>query len=499
VQRAESLVGLFYLLTLYCFLRGADSSRAAWWFAASVVACLLGMASKEVMVSAPLMLLLYDRTFLAGSFREAWRRRWGWYLALAGTWLLLGWLVISTGNLGSTAESATGISSWAYLCTQFGAIAHYLRLCLWPHPLVLDYGTDTAQNAREIVPYAIVVGLLGLATLAALWRWPKAGFLGAWFFAILAPTSSVLPLVGQTINEHRMYLPLAAVVTGLVVAGFLAGRSLVQGGKISSFACRLLAGCLVICASAGLGILTFQRNRDYQSDLAIWQDTVAKAPHNARSHSSLGVALARRGQVDEAITHFQKALEIKPDYAEAHNNLALALAGRGQVDEAIAHYHTALEVKPDETEAHNNLALVLAGRGQVDEAVAHYHKALEVKPDCAEVHNNLAMALAGRGQVDEAITHFQKALEIKPDYAEAQNNLGNSLAGCGEVDAAIAHYRKALEIEPDYAKAHNNLGVALARCGHVDEAITHFQKALEIKPDCVEARRNLELVRCKQR
>ena len=83
VQRAESLVGLFYLLTLYCFIRGATWGRGRYWYAAAVLACLLGMASKEVMVSAPLIVLLYDRAFLAGSLREAWRRRYGFYLALA--------------------------------------------------------------------------------------------------------------------------------------------------------------------------------------------------------------------------------------------------------------------------------------------------------------------------------------------------------------------------------------------------------------------------------
>ena len=226
VQRAESLVGLFYLLTLYCFLRGVGSARTVVWHTGAILACLLGMASKEVMVSAPLIVLLYDRTFLAGSFREAWRRRGRFYAALAGTWLLLGWLVISAGGRGGTAGFGVGISWWAYLCTQFGAIVHYLRLCAWPHPLLLDYGHGTAHGVGEILPYAIVLGLLGAATVAALCRWPKVGFLGAWFFAILAPTSSVVPVATQTVAEHRMYLPLAAVLTGLVVGGCFVGRRL---------------------------------------------------------------------------------------------------------------------------------------------------------------------------------------------------------------------------------------------------------------------------------
>ena len=230
IQRAESLFGLFYLLTLYCFVRGVDSPRAVLWYAGSVAACLLGMASKEVMVSAPLMVLFYDRAFVGGSFREALRRRYGLYLALAGTWLLLGFMVAWSGTRGNSSGFGIGVGCWEYLCTQFGAILNYLKLCVWPCPLVFDYGNYIAENVLEIAVCGVVVVLAGLATVVALWRWPKVGFLGVWFFAIFAPTTSFIPEL-QTVAEHRMYLPLAAVVTGLVVAGCLVGRRLVQRGE----------------------------------------------------------------------------------------------------------------------------------------------------------------------------------------------------------------------------------------------------------------------------
>ena len=108
VQRAESLAGLFYLLTLYAFLRSAgcqlivdnrleDGARGASggecageraWLVGSAAACALGMATKETMVSAPVIVLLFDRTFVAGSFAEAWRQRWRYHGSLAATWLL---------------------------------------------------------------------------------------------------------------------------------------------------------------------------------------------------------------------------------------------------------------------------------------------------------------------------------------------------------------------------------------------------------------------------
>ena len=105
-QRAESLMGLFYLLTVYCFIRGTESETPGIWYKLSVAACLLGMASKEVMISAPLMVLLYDRTFVGGSFRQAWERRRPLYMGLFGTWLLLGYLVVGTHNRNRTAASA---------------------------------------------------------------------------------------------------------------------------------------------------------------------------------------------------------------------------------------------------------------------------------------------------------------------------------------------------------------------------------------------------------
>jgi Flp pilus assembly protein TadD len=421
------------------------------------------MASKEVMVSAPLIVLLYDRTFLAGSFNHAVRRRAGFYAALAGAWLLLGGLVIAANNRGGTAGFDSGLSSWKYLCTQFGAIVHYLRLSLWPYPLLLDYGTSMAKHILEIVPYAIIVAALASVTAVALWRWPKVGFLGAWFFAILAPTSSIVPVTTQTVAEHRMYLPLAAVLAALVVGGYAIGRQLAHRGVLRLSTWLPLSGSLWVCMAVALAILTVQRNNDYSSELAIWADTAAKAPTNARAQGNFGRALAKQGQIDEAIIHYQKALEIRPDYADVHNNFGLALATRGQADDAIVHYQKALDVDPAYVPAHNDLGLALLSRGQVDEAIIHFRRAVSLRPDLTEVENNLGMALARRGQLDEAIVHYTKALTMNPAYAEAENNLGNALARRGQLEDAVAHYRAALKINPHFVAARQNLRVAMNR------------------------------------
>ena len=238
IQRAESLMGMFYLLTLYCFVRGAgtepasapdaaaDQRRSAPWLGLSWVACLLGMATKEVMITAPVMVLLFDRTFAAGSFAEAWRRRRSYYLALGATWLLLIALVAGTGgNRSGSVGFGTGVSWAAYVMTQFQAIATYLRLACWPHPLVFEYGTFWV-TAAQAAPYAAAVALLAAGTTWALVRMPALGFLGFWFFGILAPTS-LAPGTTQMIVEHRMYLPLAALAVLFVLAVHALARSAV--------------------------------------------------------------------------------------------------------------------------------------------------------------------------------------------------------------------------------------------------------------------------------
>jgi len=502
VQRAESLMGLFYLLTLYCFVRGAEAEKSRvkspesrgtpalnsqlstlssrLWLLASVGACLLGMASKEVMVSAPLMVLLYDRTFVAGTFREAWAKRRLFYVSLAATWLLLGYLVATTHGRGGSAGFGVNITWWPYAQTQFRAIVHYLRLSLWPDPLVFDYGTPLATRAMEIVPYAVVVVVLVIGTVVALWRWPAMAFLGCWFFAILAPTSSVVPVATQTMAEHRMYLALAAVVM-LVVLGLysLLGRR---------------SAVVFLALAAGLGWGTVQRNKDYRSELAIWSDTVAKCPDNGRAHDNLGNVLVKMpGRRAEAIVQFQAALQLDPGSAKTHNNLGNALMDMpGHLPDAMSEFETALRLDPGLAEAHNNLGTAwLEMPGRLPDAMAEFEAAVRLNPGLVEAHNNLGTVLFNMpGRLPDAINQFEAALRLKPDSMEAHSNLGSALLNePGRLSDAIDQYEAAVRLDPDSAKAHYNLGNALlSASGRLPDAIAQLQAALRLNPDLASAR-----------
>jgi len=493
VQRAESLMGFFYLLTLYALMRSADSARPRFWHALAVCACLLGMATKEVMVTAPLMALLYDRTFLAGSFREALRRRWRLYTGLAATWGLLAYLVLSTGLIGRQTELGAP-DLWTYTRTQPCVILHYLRLSLWPTALCFDYAWPAASTLGEILPGAVVLGLLVAVTFWGLVRRKGWSYLGAWFFLILAPTSSVLPLA-EMAYEHRMYLPLAAIVLLVVAGGYafweaLLPRQAEASGRamLARWTTPMLALAAVLLA---LGNATVVRNRDYRSSLSFWKDTADKRPSNFVTHNGLGLALVAVGRTDEAVEQFNQALLLKPEYAHAHNNLGNALARMGRADEAIEHYRQALRLKPEFVEAHNSFGLVLAEMQRAKEAVKHYQEALRLKPHYAAAHYNFANVLAGMGKREEAIQHYYEAVKVSPDFVDAHNNLAIVLASLDRTDEAVGHFEKALHLNPDCAVAHHNLAMLLANTGRTKEGIEHYYEAVRLMPRFVTARHQL--------
>src|SRR5439155_17727388 len=225
-QRTESMMALFYLLTLFLVarpfqgrVRGPErpAPHLRYPHAFAIGACALGMACKESMVTAPVMVVLYDRVFLFDSITQAFRSRWALYGGLAATWIVLA-AVNWSGSRVHSAGFSTGISPWTYLLNQAVMIVRYLRLAIWPRSLVLAYGTPQPVTLVDVLPYALVVLALLAATAVALWRRPALGFLGAWFFVTLAPTSTIVPIATEVGAERRMYLPLVAVVT-IVVAG----------------------------------------------------------------------------------------------------------------------------------------------------------------------------------------------------------------------------------------------------------------------------------------
>jgi tetratricopeptide (TPR) repeat protein len=472
-QRAESLEGLLYLLALYLFLAGEGSASAGWWRLGSVVACLLGAMTKEVIATAPVIILLYDRTFLAGTLRGALRLRWRQHLAAAAcTWVPLALLASGHGARG--VGFGLGVGAWDYALTSCRSLATYLRLAVWPHPLVFDYGMEIVRSPSAVLPQGLLVCALLAAGALALWRRPAAGFLFAWFFVVLAPTTSFVPVAAQPTAEHRAYLSLAAVVVAAV---------LVLHRALGRRCAALLAAAAVV-----LACLTVGRNRDYRSEESIWADTLAKRPSSARAHCDYGYVLSQApGGLPRAIGEFETAVRLDPGFADAHNKLGIALARTpGRLQEAIAQFQEALRLDPRLVRAHDSLGTALAGiPGRLPDAIREYQEALRIDPGYAPAHNDLGLALSGLpGRTQEAIAQLEEAIRIDPDFPQAHNSLGVALSGMpGRLPDAIAEYRRALAIDPGYSDARTNLGIALSRtAGGLPEAIAEYRAVIGADP-----------------
>ena len=414
VQRTELLGTLFYLLTLLLFALASKSARPAVLLAGSVAACALGMLSKEIVVSAPLAVWLYDATFVSGSFMAALRKRKAYYGALAATWLLLAATLLREGGTigGAGLDLELGLTPWESLLTQSRAILHYLRLAFWPHPLRLYYDWPALRSVGEAWPWLLaIVPLAAAAAWAAIRRRP-AGFAAALFFMVLAPSSSVVPMPTELVGERRMYLPLAAVLALAASAALvLLRRAGWNGGPAVP---ALVTGA----AAAVLAVTTAVRVRDYRSEEAIWRDTAAKSPRSALVRNNLGRALAAQGRVDEAVAEYREALRIDPRHAATLSKLGNALADQGRFEEAAREYAAALEADPRDHKTRNNYARVLLKLGRVEAGVRELEAAARLRPDYGLARYNLAGILVRLGRAPEAVAHLE-AVAALPDEDDA--------------------------------------------------------------------------------
>jgi tetratricopeptide (TPR) repeat protein len=514
--RTESLMSAFYLLTLYASIRAFEARQSPPWLLAAGMACAMGMACKETMATAPLMVVLFDRIFLFGSFREAFSARGRWYAVLAATWLLLGALVLP-GPRSESAGFFTSVRPWTYLLNQSAMIAHYLRLALWPRALVFDYGVPQDFTFGQVGPYVALVVVL-LAATAALLAWqPPLGFLGAWFFIILAPTSSFIPISSEVGAESRMYLPLAAIV----VLAVIAANAIVRRFRFPTTIA--VAGTVAVCSV--LAVATVRRNAEYQSGVALWRTVLERRPH-ARAHRNLALELKAAGGGDEMLAEWREVVREQPDsryelgrdlveehrfdeavaelrrfireYPQdnavpaAQSLIALALADEGKPGEAAQQWREILKLRPDDTDAKQALADALLAQKDFEGARAAYTELLTSAPANAAAWTNLGVALSSANHSAEATSAFRRAVELNPEDEQAQLGLATGLLDERDVDGAIEHASSAARMTPNDPAAHTLLGIALLGRAKIDEAIAQFQASLSLAPDDQVARDGLQ-------
>ena len=313
----------------------------------------------------------------------------------------------------------------------------YLRQMIFPTGLAMPY--PSPANGQPIGQVALALVFLAAITAGVVaWRKKHPCLLMGWlwYLGMLLPVIGIIQILHNVAHaDHFTYLP--EIGLAIAVTWAVADLNCEMETTAGDFA-RLMAaviGTLLVCAHA--------QTSYWKNDETLWTRALDCTSGNSVAHNNLGLALAKNGDVADAIAQFSEALKIHPDDAEVHYNLGVSLFVKGDFEDAIAQYHTALAIAPDN----------------------------------AVFHNNLGTALYAKGAVEEAIAQFRESAKLQPGYADAHYNLGNALLNLGKLDEAIAQYRSTLDINPAHEQAHYNLGVALFMKGDLAAAVYAIPKS----------------------
>jgi protein O-mannosyl-transferase len=455
-QRIESMAGMFCLVSLWAFAR-AEAANWSWrWLGVSVAACAAAMASKENAVVLPLLVLLYDWLFSPTQNAQAWRadvwQRRHFYAAMASTWLILAAVMASQASEYQEFGTAKR-SPLTYALTQPGVIMHYLRLSFWPIGQCLDYSGWTAVDAitpTQLPAYMAIAAIVMLTVFGTLHRHPAA-WLGVFFLGTLAPTSSVMP-VEAFVNEHRMYLPLAAVVAAVVLGMVEACRRLAPrcAGQPVDNEQRLMRTAWIAAVSVTilLVLLTHARNRLYFSAAAIWNDVLDHDPGNYRALWRFADMMDRNGDEASAFQLADRALDRKPS-CDVYGALAAAHLSQGDYAGAEQRCRRGLERQRAALPADDRA--VLSATGDLATALRLQGKVAEAENLCTAVIMDMRRVLGE----NDAIT-----LSAEQLIAEGLAQRGDYVAAEAKARGALTRARKS---KGDTNPIAINAAVALAR------------------------------------
>ncbi|CAK8991881.1 Protein O-mannosyl-transferase TMTC2 (Transmembrane and TPR repeat-containing protein CG4341), partial [Durusdinium trenchii] len=453
----------------------------------------------EVFATAPLVILLFDRCVTGQSWRAIFKTRWLAYFLVMSPFV---WFVPSVLRWFDPSRSTSmgfglkSVSSWEYLRTQPEIILHYLRLSCWPDPLCFDYAWRVQQNPILYLSLGMVILLLltagawlyvtglgesdGEATPSQSTAKGIAGWLILTFFLMLAPTSSFMPIADLCV-EHRMYLPLAVVVSGVCLFAnrvriALEAKSQHPGVVTAGMMLGLLA-CLTLLAWR-----TDLRNREYRDGIALWKSVLSVRPENPRAWFMLGSEYFGRDRFEEALPLYEKAVSFQMPIGEFYAGLADCLRELGQPDAAVENYQRAIELTPSLAKAHNGLGVVRQRQGNLDAAQGAFQQAHDL--GLPEARYNLANVLIEQGELAAAVPLLEESLAEHPDFVLAARRLAWILATAPQQDLRDGqrarelldrHYRVDESDSPFVWDTH---AAILAEQRQFEEAVSAAQHAL---------------------
>ncbi|HEV2046172.1 MAG TPA: tetratricopeptide repeat protein [Chthoniobacterales bacterium] len=473
-ERKNVLMGFFFFLTLLAWVEYVDLRTTRRWvfYAAALILYLMALSAKTTACTLPAALLL---VLWLKKIPITWQRLLqiipflllGLGMGLIAVW----WERYHQGTRGALFA----LNPLERLLVASRAVWFYLSKLFWPSNLTFIY-PQWSVHARDPLSYLwlFATGGLGVAIYFARRFFGRSVEVASLFFvATLSPLLGFIMLYTfryTFVADHYQYLASIAPIA-LVSAGIVRLEGWTKYG-------RQMLRALGIALVVALSLLTYRQSATYRDIETLWRTTIARNPSCWMAYNNLGIALVERGEVDEAISQYDKSLQLHPDYAQAHYNLGNALLQKGKVAEAIAQCEEALRLQPNDADAHVALGNALLTGQNVDEAIAHYSKALELHPDDSTAYYNLGNAMLAKGEVAKAAAHYQKALELQPNVAEAHIQLGNVFLRNNNGRQAISHYEAALKISPHSAIAQIDLAWALASAA--DRSLRNGARAIEL-------------------
>jgi Flp pilus assembly protein TadD len=458
-ERKDVLSGFFGLLALIGYTIYAQAQIAkgpgrlfafsrAYWLA--LVALVLGLMSKPMLVTWPLVLLLLDYWPLGrakpGCVGRLLLEKIPFFAVAAAAGIVT-WLV---QQRGAATEMIQNLSFAARGENALISYCRYLGKIFWPTDLAVLYPYPGNWPMLDVL---LAGGFLAGLTILLIWRRRRQPFMlfgWLWFLGTLIPVIGLVQVGLQSMADRYTYLP----SLGVLLAVVWGAGALTPSGRRWTLLWAAAGGTAVaVCM-----VLTWKQLQYWQDGETLFRHTLAVTPNNYVAHYNLGVALDEQNRGAEAMHEYQAALQIQTNYARAHVNLGLDWDKLGEADEAMNEYQQAVRLAPDNVYARNNLGIAFFNKGRNDEAIQQFQEAVKLAPDNAGVHNSLGAALYTEGKTDEAIHEFQAALRLAPNYAEAHFNLGCLLEKRGQNDEAINQYQEAIRIKPGYLEAQERLG-----------------------------------------
>jgi tetratricopeptide (TPR) repeat protein len=492
-ERKDVLCGVFWLLTLWGYVRYAKAPSAKRYVLALIPFC-LGLLAKPMIVTLPFVLLLLDvwplrRLEVSGRPEQRDQTRLfvptTWHGALVEKLPFLAFAVGASVVTFFAQEHGGAVNAHPFTARLANALISYvvyIGKMFWPTRLAVFYPFPVEIADWQVAAASIVLLALSAAAVASIRRRPYLTIGWFWYIGTLLPVIGLVEVGAQSRADRYTYIPMI----GLFIALVWAGAELFQRWPAS----RPAVAAVSAVASVGCLLLTWVQTGQWKDSLSLFRHAIAVTEGNYVAYNNLGRALKDQGNIAEAVRDYQEALRIMPDYLEVLVNMGAIALERGHPAEALGYLSQALRQGPGYPPAHVNMGIALGQLGRAAESVREFREALRFEPDYAEAHSELGTALATLGQTNEALDELEEAVKLRPDVARSHNNLGNALMAMGRLPEAMAEFRAALRIQPGYADAHFDLGIALESTS-LPDAMAEYQAALRAEPGHVQAHVNL--------